>query len=100
MLKTHNEHCKAPGSVKASKSSTFHHGSKRGVENQDPSAPERGAITANKLKGVSRLPVLVKSLQLPATTDPTQMKWQERPLLVSNLLCLAFVCHFLAVHFQ
>ncbi|XP_031421616.1 tastin isoform X2 [Clupea harengus] len=81
MLKTHNEHCKAPGSVKVSKSSTFHHGSKRGVENQDPSAPERGAITANKLKGVSRLPVLVKSLQLPATTDPTQMKWQERPLL-------------------
>ncbi|XP_041953866.1 uncharacterized protein LOC121713374 [Alosa sapidissima] len=81
ILKTHNEQAKAPGTVKLSKPNTVHHGTKRGLENQDPSAPERSANTVNKLKGVSRLPVLAKSLQQPATTDPTQIKWEERPLL-------------------
>ncbi|XP_062397281.1 uncharacterized protein troap [Sardina pilchardus] len=80
ILKAHNEQSKAPGTVKLSKPNTVHHGTKRGLENQDPSPPERSKNTV-KLKGVSRLPVLAKSLQQPAATDPTQIKWEERPLL-------------------
>ncbi|XP_057175432.1 uncharacterized protein troap isoform X2 [Triplophysa rosa] len=54
--------------------------SKRGSENLDPNASAEGGKGVNKLKGVSRLPVLAKSLQ-PAGNDLSpQNRWEQRPL--------------------
>ncbi|TRZ00046.1 hypothetical protein DNTS_033588 [Danionella cerebrum] len=56
--------------------------SKRGSENLDPSAPTE-LCKANKLKGVSRLPVLARSLQ-PSVWEPSQNlshnRWEQKPL--------------------
>ncbi|XP_072552555.1 uncharacterized protein troap [Salminus brasiliensis] len=60
------------------------HSSKRGSENQDPNESAKSLKGVNKLKTVSRLPVLAKSLQ-PVLTDISQSpglkRWEERPLL-------------------
>ncbi|KAA0707165.1 hypothetical protein E1301_Tti002486 [Triplophysa tibetana] len=53
--------------------------SKRGSENLDPNAEAEAGKGVNKLKGVSRLPVLAKSL--PAGNDLSQQnRWEQRPL--------------------
>ncbi|XP_036448180.1 uncharacterized protein LOC118822957 isoform X2 [Colossoma macropomum] len=58
--------------------------SKTGSENQDPNEATKPTKGVNKLKTVSRLPVLAKSLQ-PVLTEVSQTpgykKWEERPLL-------------------
>ncbi|KAG9269765.1 tastin isoform X1 [Astyanax mexicanus] len=58
--------------------------SKRGSENQDPNETAKTTKGANKLKTISRLPVLAKSIQ-PVLTDipqsPGLKRWEERPLL-------------------
>ncbi|KAI4900779.1 hypothetical protein NFI96_017575 [Prochilodus magdalenae] len=57
---------------------------KRGSENQDPNEAAKSSKGGNKLKTVSRLPVLAKSMQ-PVLTDisqsPGHKRWEERPLL-------------------
>ncbi|XP_051516471.1 uncharacterized protein LOC127419251 [Myxocyprinus asiaticus] len=54
--------------------------SKRGSENLDPNASSEARKGVNKLRGVSRLPVLAKSLK-PGLTDLTQNpRWEQRPL--------------------
>ncbi|KAG7323660.1 hypothetical protein KOW79_013362 [Hemibagrus wyckioides] len=58
--------------------------SKRGAENKDPNEPAKPAKGVNKLMGVSRLPVLAKSLQSAVTNvspNPAHKRWEERPLL-------------------
>ncbi|XP_056306058.1 uncharacterized protein troap isoform X2 [Danio aesculapii] len=56
---------------------------KRGSENLDPSASAEAGKVVSKLKGVSRLPVLAKSLH-PALSElsqnPNDNKWEQRPL--------------------
>ncbi|XP_060794434.1 uncharacterized protein troap isoform X2 [Neoarius graeffei] len=58
--------------------------SKTGAENKDPNESAKPAKGVHKLTGVSRLPVLAKSLQ-PAVTsvspNPAHKRWEERPLL-------------------
>ncbi|KAI2649687.1 Tastin [Labeo rohita] len=57
--------------------------SKRGSENLDPNASAENGKGVSKLKGVSRLPVLAKSLQ-PALSElsqnPSHNRWEQRPL--------------------
>lgn len=57
--------------------------SKRGSENLDPNASAETAKGVNKLKAVSRLPILAKSLQ-PALSElsqnPSHNRWEQRPL--------------------
>uniref|UniRef100_A0A8C1VJW4 Si:ch211-156j22.4 n=1 Tax=Cyprinus carpio TaxID=7962 RepID=A0A8C1VJW4_CYPCA len=57
--------------------------SKRGSENLDPSASPETGKGVSKLKGVSRLPVLAKSLQ-PALSElsqnPSYNRWEQRAL--------------------
>lgn len=64
--------------------------SKRGDENKDPNESVKPTKGVNKLTGVSRLPVLAKSLPLVArdiSPNPAHERWEERPLLVgSNLV--------------
>ncbi|KAK3547849.1 hypothetical protein QTP86_031961 [Hemibagrus guttatus] len=58
--------------------------SKRGAENKDPNESAKPAKGVNKLTGVSRLPVLAKSLQsavTDASPNPAHKRWEERPLL-------------------
>ncbi|XP_060750420.1 uncharacterized protein troap isoform X2 [Tachysurus vachellii] len=58
--------------------------SKRGAENKDPNESAKPAKGANDCKGVSRLPVLVKSMHSAVTDisrNPAHQKWEERPLL-------------------
>ncbi|ROL46926.1 hypothetical protein DPX16_20578 [Anabarilius grahami] len=56
---------------------------KRGSENLDPNASAETGKGVNKLKAVSRLPVLAKSLQ-PALSElsqnPSHNRWEQRPL--------------------
>ncbi|XP_043079995.1 uncharacterized protein LOC122328386 isoform X2 [Puntigrus tetrazona] len=56
---------------------------KRGSENVDPCASAETEKGVGKLKGVSRLPVLAKSLQ-PALSElsqnPSHNSWEQRPL--------------------
>ncbi|XP_066527942.1 tastin [Hoplias malabaricus] len=58
--------------------------SKRGSENQDPNEAAKPTNAVNKLRSVTRLPVLKKSIQ-PVLTDisqsPGHKRWEERPLL-------------------
>ncbi|XP_067226956.1 uncharacterized protein troap isoform X1 [Chanodichthys erythropterus] len=55
---------------------------KRGSENLDPNASAETGKGVNKLKAVSRLPVLAKSLQ-PALSElsqnPSHNRWEQRP---------------------
>ncbi|XP_056094799.1 uncharacterized protein troap [Rhinichthys klamathensis goyatoka] len=57
---------------------------KRGSENLDPNASAETGKGVNKLKAVSRLPVLAKSLQ-PALSElsqnPSLNRWEQRPLM-------------------
>ncbi|KAL7864977.1 hypothetical protein AOLI_G00163970 [Acnodon oligacanthus] len=57
---------------------------KTGSENRDPSEATKPTKGVNKLKTVSRLPVLAKSLQ-PVLSEvsqtPGNSRWEERPLL-------------------
>uniref|UniRef100_A0A8C1ES84 Trophinin associated protein n=1 Tax=Cyprinus carpio carpio TaxID=630221 RepID=A0A8C1ES84_CYPCA len=57
--------------------------SKRGSENLDPNASGEAGKGVSKLKGISRLPVLAKSLQ-PALSalsqNPSHNSWEQRPL--------------------
>ncbi|XP_047663364.1 uncharacterized protein LOC113658360 isoform X3 [Tachysurus fulvidraco] len=58
--------------------------SKRGAENKDPNESAKPAKGANDCKGVSRLPVLAKSMRSSVTDispNPANKKWEERPLL-------------------
>ncbi|KAL0158103.1 hypothetical protein M9458_046179, partial [Cirrhinus mrigala] len=54
-----------------------------GSENLDPNASAENGKGFNRLKGVSRLPVLAKSLQ-PALSElsqnPSHNRWEQRPL--------------------
>lgn len=56
--------------------------SKRGSENLDPNASGETGKGVGKLKGISRLPVLAKSLQ-PALSElsqnPSHNSWEQRP---------------------
>lgn len=62
------------------------HSSKRGAENKDPRESAKGV---NTLTGVSRLPVLAKSLLSDGkdiSPNPAHNRWEERPLLVGSPL--------------
>ncbi|XP_055045275.2 uncharacterized protein troap isoform X3 [Misgurnus anguillicaudatus] len=54
--------------------------SRRGSENLDPNAEADAGKGLSKLKGVSRLPVLAKSLQSAVNDLSQQNKWEQRPL--------------------
>ncbi|XP_065141720.1 uncharacterized protein troap isoform X2 [Paramisgurnus dabryanus] len=54
--------------------------SRRGSENLDPNAEADAGKGVSKLKGVSRLPVLAKSLQPAVNYLSQQNKWEQRPL--------------------
>lgn len=61
--------------------------SKRGAENKDPNESTQPAKGVNKLTGVSRLPVLAKTLQSAVTDispNPAHKRWEEKPLLVGS----------------
>ncbi|XP_017342966.1 tastin [Ictalurus punctatus] len=56
--------------------------SKRGAENKDPNEPAKPTKGVNKLKGVSRLPVLAKSQAVTdISSNPSHRRWEERALL-------------------
>ncbi|XP_062314553.1 uncharacterized protein troap isoform X2 [Osmerus eperlanus] len=73
-----NEFNKMTGDPTSSKYLSVPHPTKRGIENKDPA----GAEKAPGRPGISRLPVLAKSLKLQAPTDFTQShrRWEENPL--------------------
>lgn len=70
---------------KASNYLSVPHTSKRGVENQDPTSPHNVQKALRRL-GISRLPVLAKSLHLQTPSDFTQShkRWEENSLVVSG----------------
>lgn len=72
--------------------------SKRGSENLDPNASGEAGKGVSKLKGISRLPVLAKSLQ-PALSalsqNPSHNSWEQRPLTVRIPLKCYFSISFL-----
>ncbi|CAM4678505.1 unnamed protein product [Leuciscus chuanchicus] len=56
---------------------------KRGSENLDPNASAETGKGVNKLKAVSRLPVLAKSMQpaqIELSQNPSLNRWEQRPL--------------------
>ncbi|XP_046895591.1 uncharacterized protein LOC124480380 isoform X1 [Hypomesus transpacificus] len=69
---------KMTGDPTSSKYLSVPHLTKRGIENKDPAGSEK----APGRPGISRLPVLAKSLKLQAPTDFTQShrRWDENPL--------------------
>ncbi|KAI5095621.1 hypothetical protein C0J45_14051, partial [Silurus meridionalis] len=59
--------------------------SKKGAENRDPNESTKPAKGVNKLPGVSRLPVLAKTLKSSVTDispNPAHVRWEERHLQV------------------
>lgn len=78
-----NEHNKMPRQPKSSKPFSVPHHSNQD-ENKDPGNSEMGR-KAPLRPGVSRLPVLAKSLRLqtPSNFKQSHCKWEEKPLPVS-----------------
>lgn len=75
---------KMPVHPKSSKLLSAPHLPDQDIENQDPGSSEMGR-KAPERPGVSRLPVLAKSLRLQTPSDFTQShcRWEEKPLAVS-----------------
>ncbi|XP_040913930.1 uncharacterized protein LOC121194866 isoform X3 [Toxotes jaculatrix] len=81
LMRMKNEHNKMPVDTKASKLVSSPHLSKKDSENKDPGSSEMGRKAAVR-PGVSRLPVLAKSLRLQTPCDFSQShcRWEEKPL--------------------
>ncbi|XP_054465668.1 uncharacterized protein troap isoform X3 [Anoplopoma fimbria] len=81
MMRTKNEHNKVPAHPKPSKLLPTTHLSNQNIENQDPGISEM-CRKAPQRPGVSRLPVLAKSLRLQTPSDFSQShcRWEEKPL--------------------
>lgn len=79
-----NEHNKMPVHPKPSKLLSAPHLSNQDIENKDPGNTEMGR-KAPVRTGVSRLPVLAKSLclQTPSAFSQSHYRWEEKPLAVS-----------------
>lgn len=94
--RTKNEHNKMPAHPKPSKLLSIPHLSNQNIENRDPGSSELGR-KAPVRPGVSRLPVLAKSLRLQTPSDFSQShcRWEEKPLAVSAsfLSCKCFLFH-------
>ncbi|XP_040007652.1 uncharacterized protein LOC120803346 isoform X3 [Xiphias gladius] len=80
-LRMKNEHNKMPAVPKPSKLLSAQHLSKQDSENKDPGSSEMGR-KAPVRPGVSRLPVLAKSLRLQTPSDfsQTHCRWEEKSL--------------------
>ncbi|XP_044208796.1 uncharacterized protein LOC122983106 isoform X2 [Thunnus albacares] len=76
-----NEHNKMPADPKPFKHVSATHLPNKDIENQDPGSSEVGK-RAPVRPGVSRLPVLAKSLRLQTPSDFTQSHcgWEDKPL--------------------
>ncbi|XP_031701173.1 uncharacterized protein troap [Anarrhichthys ocellatus] len=81
IMRTKNGHNKVPAHPKPSKPLSAPHLSNKNIENQDPGISEIGRKAPVRL-GVSRLPVLAKSLRLQTPSDfiQTHCRWEEKPL--------------------
>ncbi|KAK5894567.1 hypothetical protein CesoFtcFv8_011249 [Champsocephalus esox] len=81
LTRTKNENNKMPAHPKPSKLFSAHHLSNLNIENQDPVKSEMGRRAALR-PGISRLPVLAKSLYLQTTSDfgLSNYKWEDKPL--------------------
>ncbi|XP_034000582.1 uncharacterized protein troap [Trematomus bernacchii] len=81
LTRTKNENNKMPAHPKPSKLLSAHHLSNHNIENQDPVKSEMGRRAAVR-PGISRLPVLAKSLHLQTTSDfgRSHYKWEDKPL--------------------
>ncbi|KAM6929447.1 uncharacterized protein troap isoform 2-T2 [Lycodopsis pacificus] len=81
IMRTNNGHNKVPAHPKPSKLLSAPHLSNKNIENQDPGISEIGR-KAPVRPGVSRLPVLAKSLRLQTPSDfsQTHCRWEEKPL--------------------
>ncbi|KAF3860382.1 hypothetical protein F7725_000637 [Dissostichus mawsoni] len=81
LTRTKNENNKMPAHPKPSKLLSAHHLSNHNIENQDPVKSELGRRAALG-PGISRLPVLAKSLHLQSTSDfgLSNYKWEDKPL--------------------
>ncbi|KAG7520025.1 hypothetical protein JOB18_021166 [Solea senegalensis] len=80
-LRMKNEHNKIPADAKSSKLMSAPHLSKQDGENKDPGSSEMSR-KAPARAGISRLPVLAKSLHLQTPSDFSQShcRWEEKPL--------------------
>ncbi|XP_022597546.1 uncharacterized protein LOC111219212 [Seriola dumerili] len=80
-MRMKNEHNKMPADSKPSKLVSTSHLSKQESENKDPGISEIGR-KAPVRPGVSRLPVLAKSLHLqtPSSFSQSHCRWEEKPL--------------------
>ncbi|XP_033943435.1 uncharacterized protein troap [Pseudochaenichthys georgianus] len=81
LTRTKNEHNKMPAHPKPSNLFSAHHLSNLNIENQDPVKSEMGLRAALR-PGISRLPVLAKSLHLQTTSNfgLSNYKWEDKPL--------------------
>ncbi|KAK2851342.1 hypothetical protein Q5P01_007618 [Channa striata] len=81
LLRMKNEHNKMIGDPKSFKLQLPPHLSKKDAENQDPGSAEMTRKTPVQ-PGVSRLPVLAKSLRLQTPSDfsESHCRWEEKPL--------------------
>lgn len=89
---------KIPANPKSSKPLSAPHHSYQN-ENKNPGNSEMGR-KAPVRPGVSRLPVLAKSLRLQTPSDFSQShcKWEEKPLVVSAAFPSWFKCLFFEIH--
>ncbi|KAA8591126.1 hypothetical protein FQN60_002069 [Etheostoma spectabile] len=80
-MRTKNDYNKMPAHPKPSEGLSAPHLSNQNIENQEPGNSELGR-KAPVRPGVSRLPVLAKSLCLPTSSDFTKShyRWEEKPL--------------------
>ncbi|XP_027144400.1 uncharacterized protein troap isoform X3 [Larimichthys crocea] len=80
-MRMKNEHNKMPVHPKPSKLLSAPHLSNQDIENKDPGNTEMGR-KAPVRTGVSRLPVLAKSLclQTPSAFSQSHYRWEEKPL--------------------
>ncbi|XP_040050123.2 uncharacterized protein troap isoform X4 [Gasterosteus aculeatus] len=81
IMRAKNEQNKMPAHPKPSKLLSAPHLSKQNIENQVPGPSEIGG-KAPVRPGVSRLPVLARSLHLPTPSDFSQShsRWEAKPL--------------------
>ncbi|XP_042347943.1 uncharacterized protein LOC121947104 isoform X2 [Plectropomus leopardus] len=81
LMRTKNEHNKMPAHPKPFKPLSAPHLANQNIENQDPGNVEIVRKAPVRL-GVSRLPVLAKSLHLQTPSDFSQShcRWEEKPL--------------------
>ncbi|XP_068454086.1 uncharacterized protein troap isoform X2 [Clinocottus analis] len=81
IMRTKNEHNKIPAHPKPSKLLSTPHFSNQNIQNQDPGFSEIGKKVPVRT-GVSRLPVLAKSLHLQTPSDFSQShcSWEDKPL--------------------